>query len=188
MTKHFYFLDVPVVLSPWINFITCPMLLISNCTRGQCHVSDHHLANGKHDDLDLDKHVDVFLVDAQFRPCEVNKMYIAQNHAETFPTSLPQHQDSKSQKMTYLQNKCLECNLKYLISKEFTTKIYCFYMFDMFNSLWLRYAIWWLRSGSILAQVMAWCLRPGTPVLEVIFNKYLSFEFSTGNSFLLLGL
>ena len=31
-------------------------------------------------------------------------------------------------------------------------------------------------------------LRPGTPVLEVIFNKYLIFEFSTGNSFLLLGL
>ena len=31
-------------------------------------------------------------------------------------------------------------------------------------------------------------LRPGTPVLEVIFNKYSIFEFSTGNSFLLLGL
>ena len=31
-------------------------------------------------------------------------------------------------------------------------------------------------------------LRPGTPVLEVIFKKYLIFEFSTGNSFLLLGL
>ena len=31
-------------------------------------------------------------------------------------------------------------------------------------------------------------LRPGTPVPEVIFNKYLIFEFSTGNSFLLLGL
>ena len=31
-------------------------------------------------------------------------------------------------------------------------------------------------------------LRPGTPVLEVIFNKYLIFEFSTGTSFLLLGL
>ena len=31
-------------------------------------------------------------------------------------------------------------------------------------------------------------LRPGTPVLETIFNKYLIFEFSTGNSFLLLGL
>ena len=30
--------------------------------------------------------------------------------------------------------------------------------------------------------------RSGTPVLEVIFNKYLIFEFSTGNSFLLLGL
>ena len=31
-------------------------------------------------------------------------------------------------------------------------------------------------------------LRPGTPVLEVIFNKYLIFEFSTGNSFLILSL
>ena len=50
----------------------------------------------------------------------------------------------------------------------------------------LNHFIFWV---SVHASIPERCvLRPGTPVLGVIFNKYLSFEFSTGNSFLLLGL
>ena len=49
------------------------------------------------------------------------------------------------------------------------------------RDLMLKPAVHWMDPYLHL-------LRPGTPVLGVIFNKYLIFEFSTGNSFLLLGL
>ena len=47
---------------------------------------------------------------------------------------------------------------------------------------------WHLEENNSMGRIYPQELRPGTPVLEVIFNKHLIFEFSTGNSFLLLGL
>ena len=65
---------------------------------------------------------------------------------------------------------CLIALSHYLNNIDFSSKVFC--------GIHLR-AIW---------QEVLLNLRPGTPVLGVIFNKYLIFEFSTGNSFLLLGL
>ena len=47
---------------------------------------------------------------------------------------------------------------------------------------------WHLEENNSMGRIYPQELRPGTPVLVVIFNKHLIFEFSTGNSFLLLGL
>ena len=81
----------------------------------------------------------------------------------------------------WTQSKCDSCDKSMLIG-------------DIIWLAWLEYfSVDTLSTCQPLNNV--WCpkvvretLRPGTPVLKVIFNKYLIFEFSTGNSFLLLGL
>ena len=54
--------------------------------------------------------------------------------------------------------------------------------FDMLNSLWPIEAIWWRRSGSTLAQVMACCLTAPSHDLNqcwLIINCVLCFHLPT---------